>query len=119
MDMDFILPDDATTEKMRFAYSKMLEGKDTSVLSLGAENLSENDDTSKKSLDFSENNIVNSPQSGHFNASTNILVLYFILALGYNLGYGTSIFDTNISMGRLQSQERPSGNLNSFFDRKR
>ena len=46
MDMDFILPDDATTEKMRLADSKMLEGKDTSVLSLGAENLSENDDTS-------------------------------------------------------------------------
>ena len=118
MDTDFILPDDITIEQMRSAYSKMLSDKDTSVLSLSAKSLPENDDASKKSFDFSERNVQNFPQSRHFNASTNILVLYFIFALGYNLGYGTSIFDTNTSMGRLPSQERPFGNINSFFDRK-
>ena len=48
MDTDFILPDDITIEQMRSAYSKMLSDKDTSVLSLGAKSLPENDDASKK-----------------------------------------------------------------------
>ena len=118
MDTDFILPDDITIEQMRSAYSKMLSDKDTSVLSLGAKSLPENDNASKKSFDFSERNVQNFPQSRHFNASTNILVLYFIFALGYNLEYGTSIFDTNFSMGRIQSQKRPIGNVDGFFNRR-
>ena len=117
--MDFILPDELTTEKMRLEYEKMLKGKDTSVLSLDLERPVKNHENSEKSIDFFENNICVNSLSRPFNTSTNILVLYFILILGYNCGYGTSIFDTNTSMGRLQSQERHSGNLNSFFDRKR
>ena len=123
--MDFILPDELTTEKMRLEYEKILANKDTSVLSLGMESATKSTEpldisteNSKKSIDFSDDI---SPKQPFFNcnyASTNILVLYFIFALGYNCGYGTSIFDTNISVGRIQSQERPSGNINSFFKRK-
>jgi hypothetical protein len=115
MDMDYILPDDVTTEKMRLAYEEMLRSKDTSVLSLSTENLSSTTENTKKSNDFSVNNQENLPACAPMPTSTNILVLYFIFALGYNLGYGTSIFDTNISMGRFQSQERPTGNFNYFF----
>ena len=118
MDMDFILPDDITTEKMSLAYSKMLEGKDTSILSLGAECLSDSEEGSKKSLDFSEKNMGKFVQGRLSHASTNILVLYFVFALGYNLGYGTSISNANFSMGRFQSQERPFGDVDSFFRRK-
>ena len=118
MDMDFILPDELTTEKMRLEYEKMLKGKDTSVLSLDLERPVKNYENSEKSIDFFENNICVNSLSRPFNTSTNILVLYFILILGYNCGYGTSIFDTNTGMGRIQSQERPAGNIHSFFKRK-
>ena len=123
--MDFLLPDDLTAEKMRLEYEKVLAGKDTSVLSLVVEDTVKNKATpcdstenSKKSIDFSEDSSTKQPLLDHSYASTNILVLYFIFALGYNCGYGTSIFDTNISLGRIQSQERSSGNINSFFKRK-
>ena len=123
MDMDFILPDDLTAEKMKSAYDEMLKRKNTAVFSLSnvVENDTENSEDNvdgKKSQDFSRGNCTNIALFQRENASTKILVLYFIFALGYNLGYGTSIFDTNISMGRFQSQERPFGNINDFFNRR-
>ena len=123
MDMDFILPDDVTTEKMKSAYDEMLKKKNTAVFSLS--NIEEKDtdaleicDEHKKSQDFSRGKQVDKPLFAVENASTKILVLYFIFALGYNLGYGTSIFDTNVSMGRIQSQKRPIGNVDGFFNRR-
>ena len=50
MDMDFILPDELTTEKMRLEYEKMLKGKDTSVLSLDLERPVKNHENSEKSI---------------------------------------------------------------------
>ena len=118
MDMDFILPDDLTTEKMRLEYEKILAGRDSSALSLGVGDGLNGENDTKKSTDFSEKTPHTPPCQQHTYPSTNILVLYFMFALGYNCGYGTSIFDTNISMGRLQSQERPTGIIDGFFKRK-
>ena len=118
MDMDYILPDEIATEKMRMAYEKLLHGKDASVLSIGIENSCPDGENLKKSTDFSNNNQPSLPVFAPIKTSTNILVLYFIFALGYNLGYGTSIFDANFSMGRFQSQERSFGDLNGLFYRK-
>ena len=123
MDMDFILPDDLTAEKMKSAYDEMLKMKNTAVFSLSnvVKNDTENSENCvecKKSQDFSMEKCRDFAHFQRENASTKILVLYFIFALGYNLGYGTSIFDTNFSMGRIQSQERPFGNVNGFFNRR-
>ena len=123
MDMDFILPDDATAEKMKTAYDEMLKRKNSAVFSLSKAEESgcaaiEVCDEHKKSQDFSGAKSVDNSLFPRENASTKILVLYIIFALGYNLEYGTSIFDTNFSMGRIQSQKRPIGNVDGFFNRR-
>ena len=121
--MDFILPDDATAEKMKTAYDEMLKRKNSAVFSLSKAEESdctaiEVCDEHKKSQDFSRAKSVDNSLFPRENASTKILVLYIIFALGYNLEYGTSIFDTNFSMGRIQSQKRPIGNVDGFFNRR-
>ena len=121
--MDFILPDDATAEKMKTAYDEMLKRKNSAVFSLSKAEESDYTaievcDEHKKSQDFSRAKSVDNSLFPRENASTKILVLYIIFALGYNLEYGTSIFDTNFSMGRIQSQKRPIGNVDGFFNRR-
>lgn len=87
--MDYLLPDDETIAKMAEEFRKILPDKSGDVATLSAPQ--------------------NQPQQ-----STNILVLYFAFALGYNLGYGTAISNTHRSLGRVQPQKRPFGSVDYF-----
>lgn len=87
--MDYLLPDDETIAKMAKEFRKIIPDKNGDVTALSATQ--------------------NQPQQ-----STNILVLYFAFALGYNLGYGTAISNTHRSLGRVQSQKRPFGGVDYF-----
>lgn len=117
MDMDFVLPDEESIEKMQSAYKKLLENREINSLSMKVDSLSSSENQ-EKSIDFLGENAGETACCHRENPSTKILVLYFIFALGYNLGYGTSIFNTNFSLGRIQSQERPFGVINGLFARK-
>lgn len=87
--MDYLLPDDETVAKMAEEWRKILPARDGKIAVLSADE--------------------NRPQK-----STNILVLYFAFALGYNLGYGTAIFHTDGSLGRVQPQKGPFGSVDYF-----
>lgn len=86
--MDYLLPNDETVTKMAEEFRKILPDGDKKIATLS----------------FAENR----------QTSTNILVLYFAFALGYNLGYGTAISHTDGSLGRVQSKKGPFGSVDYF-----
>ncbi len=101
--MDFELPDEQTIEKMNRAYADML--KSVSPLSV-------NGNTPPGKQDEIQG----------FNAcarTNKIFILYFVFYLGYNLGYGTAIYDTDGSMGGFPSFKRPIGGVDYFRNGKR
>ena len=79
--MDYLMPDDETIEKMNEEYSKQTF-KNASIFALNS----------------------NPAQTTRAYCSTTIVfVLYIMFFLRYNVKYGTEIFDSHRSVGRIQS----------------
>ncbi len=96
--MDFELPDEQTIEKMNREYANILQ---------------------KVSPLSAENNKVKINDVNACAQTNNFFILYFIFYLGYNLGYGTAIFDTDGSMGGISPFKRPLGGVHNFRNGKR
>ena len=78
--MDYLLPDEKTIEIMNEEYSK--QGvKNASIFAL---------------------NSIPARGAGAHNKITIVFALYIMFLLRYNVKYGTEIFDSHRSMGRVQ-----------------
>ncbi|MDE7373241.1 MAG: hypothetical protein K2N18_04180 [Clostridia bacterium] len=129
--MDFILPNDDTMELMREEFAKMKANSfaHTYALANNDENKSDelsnslNEDDCKNKTDELSNGLsdndskrkadevrayIGSPVAGLF------LLLYFVKHLGYNISYGTQIFNTQRGMEQLRRNENHFGQLNNL-----
>lgn len=94
--MDFALADDITMQKMLEEYSKHLPGQ--------ARLLSYISDEENPSRTLYQS----------FCFALPFLLLYIISDLRYNTRYGTQIFDTDRSMGRLQCNGSSFRSINNL-----
>lgn len=97
--MDFDLADDTAMQLMLEEYSKLLDRQAGTLAYI------HNDTPSSNGVFFT-------PQS--FCFGLRFLFLYIILDLRYNTRYGTQIFDTDRSVGRLQCNRSPFGSINNI-----
>ena len=93
--MDYLMPDDATMEIMRQEFDRLKTCDSACAYALS--------DTQPSPSD-----------GGGTYISTALLFLYFIIRLSYNIGYGTAIFNSDRSMGRLHSLPNEFRNLNNL-----
>jgi len=95
--MDFLLPDNDTMELMRQEFARVCGNGAARALACGE----------------TEPAYINNGMP--LRNTALLLFLYFISKLGYNMSYGTQIFDSDRSMGRLRSVRSAFGKLNNLF----
>lgn len=116
--MDFLMPDDATAQKMCEEYASCLKNKAHSLAYINETLLDETEqNSSQKETDVAEktaNGIAKQPLHPHISHSCDIkvLFLYIVVILGYNARYGTQIYDTDGGVGGLRRMQSAFGSLN-------
>lgn len=116
--MDFLMPDDATVQKMCEEYASCLKNKAHSLTYINETLLDETEqNSSQKETDVSEktaNGIAKQPLRPHISHACDIkvLFLYIVVILGYNARYGTQIYDTDGGVGRVRRKQSAFGSLN-------
>lgn len=116
--MDFLMPDDATAQKMCEEYASCLKNKAHSLSYINETLLDETEqNSSQKETDVSEktaNGIAKQPLHTHISHACDIkvLFLYIVVILGYNARYGTQIYDTDGGVGGLRRMQSAFGSLN-------
>ena len=116
--MDFLMPDDATAQKMCEEYASCLKNKAHSLAYINEPPLDETEqNSSQKETDVAEktaNGIAKQPLHPHISHSCDIkvLFLYIVVILGYNARYGTQIYDTDGGVGGLRRMQSAFGSLN-------
>lgn len=116
--MDFLMPDDATAQKMCEEYASCLKNKAHSLAYINETLLDETEqNSSQKETDVAEktaNGITKQPLRPHISHACDIkvLFLYIVVILGYNARYGTQIYDTDGGVGGLRRMQSAFGSLN-------
>lgn len=116
--MDFLMPDDATAQKMCEEYASCLKNKAHSLAYINETLLDETEqNSSQKETDVAEktaNGIAKQPLHPHISHTCDIkvLFLYIVVILGYNARYGTQIYDTDGGVGGLRRMQSAFGSLN-------
>lgn len=116
--MDFLMPDDATAQKMCEEYASCLKNKAHSLAYINEPPLDETEqNSSQKETDIAEktaNGIAKQPLRPHISHACDIkvLFLYIVVILGYNARYGTQIYDTDGGVGGLRRMQSAFGSLN-------
>lgn len=116
--MDFLMPDDATAQKMCEEYASCLKNKAHSLAYINETLLDETEQNpSQKETDVAEktaNGIAKQPLRPHISHACDIkvLFLYIVVILGYNARYGTQIYDTDGGVGGLRRMQSAFGSLN-------
>lgn len=116
--MDFLMPDDATAQKMCEEYASCLKNKAHSLAYINETLLDETEqNSSQKETDVAEktaNGIAKQPLHPHISHACDIkvLFLYIVVILGYNTRYGTQIYDTDGGVGRVRRKQSAFGSLN-------
>ena len=116
--MDFLMPDDATAQKMCEEYASCLKNKAHSLAYINETLLDETEqNSSQKETDVAEktaNGIAKQPLHPHISHASDIkvLFLYIVVILGYNARYGTQIYDTDGGVGGLRRKQSAFGSLN-------
>lgn len=116
--MDFLMPDDATAQKMCEEYASCLKNKAHSLAYINETLLDETEqNSSQKETDVAEktaNGIAKQPLHPHISHAYDIkvLFLYIVVILGYNARYGTQIYDTDGGVGGLRRMQSAFGSLN-------
>ncbi len=116
--MDFLMPDDATAQKMCEEYASCLKNKAHSLAYINEPPLDETEqNSSQKETDVAEktaNGIAKQPLRPHISHACDIkvLFLYIVVILGYNARYGTQIYDTDGGVGGLRRMQSAFGSLN-------
>lgn len=116
--MDFLMPDDATAQKMCEEYASCLKNKAHSLAYINETLLDETEqNSSQKETDGAEktaNGIAKQPLRPHISHACDIkvLFLYIVVILGYNARYGTQIYDTDGGVGGLRRMQSAFGSLN-------
>lgn len=116
--MDFLMPDDATAQKMCEEYASCLKNKAHSLAYINETLLDETEqNSSQKETDVAEktaNGIAKQPLHPHISHACDIkvLFLYIVVILGYNARYGTQIYDTDGGVGGLRRMQSSFGSLN-------
>lgn len=116
--MDFLMPDDATAQKMCEEYASCLKNKAHSLAYINETLLDETEQNySQKETDVAEktaNGIEQQPLRPHISHACDIkvLFLYIVVILGYNARYGTQIYDTDGGVGGLRRMQSAFGSLN-------
>ena len=108
--MDFLMPDDATAQKMCEEYASCLKNKAHSLAYINETLLDETEQNpSQKETDVAEK-----PLRPHISHACDIkvLFLYIVVILGYNARYGTQIYDTDGGVGGLRRMQSAFGSLN-------
>lgn len=112
------MPDDATAQKMCEEYASCLKNKAHSLAYINEPPLDETEqNSSQKETDVSEktaNGIAKQPLHPHISHACDIkvLFLYIVVILGYNVRYGTQIYDTDGGVGGLRRMQSAFGSLN-------
>ena len=118
--MDFLMPDDATAQKMCEEYASCLKNKAHSLAYINETLLDETEqNSSQKETDVAEktaNGIAKQPLHPHISHACDIkvLFLYIVVILGYNARYGTQIYDADRGVGRVRSARCAFGSLNNL-----
>ena len=116
--MDFLMPDDATAQKMCEEYASCLKNKAHSLAYINETLPDETEQSSsQKETDVAEktaNGIEKQPLRTHISYACDIkvLFLYIVINLGYNARYGTQIYDTDGGLGGLRRTQSAFGSLN-------
>ena len=116
--MDFLMPDDATAQKMCEEYASCLKNKAHSLAYINETLLDETEqNSSQKETDVAEktaNGIAKQLLRPHISHACDIkvLFLYIVVILGYNARYGTQIYDTDGGVGGLRRMQSAFGSLN-------
>lgn len=116
--MDFLMPDDATAQKMCEEYASCLKNKAHSLAYINETLLDETEqNSSQKETGVAEktaNGIAKQPLHPHISHACDIkvLFLYIVVILGYNARYGTQIYDTDGGVGGLRRMQSAFGSLN-------
>lgn len=116
--MDFLMPDDATAQKMCEEYASCLQNKAHSLAYINETLLDETEqNSSQKETNVAEktaNGIAKQPLRPHISHACDIkvLFLYIVVILGYNARYGTQIYDTDGGVGGLRRMQSAFGSLN-------
>lgn len=116
--MDFLMPDDATAQKMCEEYASCLKNKAHSLAYINETLLDETEqNSSQKETDVAEktaNGIAKQPLHPHISHACDIkvLFLYIVVILGYNARYGTQFYDTDGGVGGLRRMQSAFGSLN-------
>ena len=116
--MDFLMPDDATAQKMCEEYASCLKNKAHSLAYINETLLDETEqNSSQKETGVAEktaNGIAKQPLHPHISHACDIkvLFLYIVVILGYNAMYGTQIYDTDGGVGGLRRMQSAFGSLN-------
>ena len=116
--MDFLMPDDATAQKMCEEYASCLKNKAHSLAYINEPPLDETEQNSSlNKTDVAEktaNGIEQQPLRPHISHACDIkvLFLYIVVILGYNARYGTQIYDTDGGVGGLRRMQSAFGSLN-------
>lgn len=122
--MDFILPSEDTMELMREEFSKMKTDSFARAFAL-ANNGAPNTDDETVGTHNSLNETVGNSKSGEArevrrgeyieqSVASTLLLLYFVKHLGYNISYGTQIFNTQRGMEPIRCVESHFGQLNDL-----
>ena len=118
--MDFLMPDDATAQKMCEEYASCLKNKAHSLAYINETLLDETEqNSSQKETDVAEktaNGIAKQPLRPHISHACDIkvLFLYIVVILGYNARYGTQIYDSDRGLGGVRSAHSAFGSLNNL-----
>ena len=116
--MDFLMPDDATAQKMCEEYASCLKNKAHSLAYINEPPLDETEqNSSQKETDVAEktaNGIAKQPLHPHISHACDIkvLFLYIVVILGYNARYGTQNYDSDGGVGGLRRMQSAFGSLN-------
>ena len=124
--MDFILPSEDTMELMREEFSKMKTDSFARAFALANNgdtptNADNETNTTHNSLNEtvgnSQTDEVREARRGEYieqTVASTLLLLYFVKHLGYNISYGTQIFNTQRGMEPIRCVESHFGQLNDL-----
>lgn len=116
--MDFLMPDDATAQKMCEEYASCLKNKAHSLAYINETLLDETEQNSSQKetvvAEKTANGIAKQPLRPHISHACDIkvLFLYIVVILGYNVRYGTQIYDADGGVGGLRRKQSAFGSLN-------
>ncbi|MCM1306138.1 MAG: hypothetical protein NC037_05345 [Bacteroides sp.] len=107
--MDFILPSDDAMELMRKEYAKLKTHADAFALS---ELATSREPLKNPSEDAPKGNV----EGAYIGsvATAMLLLLYFVKHLGYNISYGTQIFNTHRGLEQIRPDRSCFGQLNDL-----